>query len=320
MKKLAVVISASLCLAAGGALANPYLGAKVGKSWLDNECFNGQSCDSEDVTFGVLGGFHVWDFISLEAGYDHLGKFTAAGLNDDKIDAFTLAPKFTAPINDQFNFFSKLGGAYVNIGDEDDASFMVGLGLEYKAMENGIVRLDYQSLTDMNNNVRRMIGNTVTLGFVYEFGQSEPAPVPVVVEEEMVEEVVVEEPVVMTKTFTTSLLDTETFALNSSELKAESAAKLDEFVKLLMEFPQAMVEVVGHTDSSGAAEYNQILSEKRAQAVADALANQGIDPARISVRGEGEDNPVASNSTREGRAQNRRVDVTIPEFEYQVQQ
>ncbi|MDA0146939.1 OmpA family protein [Vibrio sp. LaRot3] len=321
MKKLAVVISASLTMVAGSALADPYVGLKAGYSWLDDECIAGLSCDDNDsASGGIFAGYDFNDFIALEGGWDFLGKFTAAGLNDDSVDAFTLAPKLSMGLTDALDVYGKLGGAYVNYGDENDASFLGALGLEYDIMENGAIRLEYQALTDINNDIVRAFANTTTLGFVYKFGGSEPAPVPVVVEEEMVEEVVVEEPVVMTKTFTTSLLDTETFALNSSELKAESAAKLDEFVKLLNEFPQATVEVVGHTDSSGAAAYNQTLSEKRAQAVADALANQGIDPARISVRGEGEDNPVASNSTREGRAQNRRVDVTIPEFEYQVQQ
>ena len=71
------------------------------------------------------------------------------------------------------------------------------------------------------------------------------------------------------------------------------------------------VEIVGHTDSVGGEAYNQDLSERRAVAVADFLVSQGIAPNIISVRGVGESSPVATNDTREGRQQNRRVDVTV---------
>jgi OOP family OmpA-OmpF porin len=83
------------------------------------------------------------------------------------------------------------------------------------------------------------------------------------------------------------------------------------------EYPQANVEVVGYTDTSGAASYNQKLSEKRAQSVANALEAEGIDASRITVSGQGENNPIASNDTHEGRVQNRRVEITVPAFEYE---
>ena len=186
-------------------------------------------------------------------------------------------------------------------------------------MKNGAVRLEYQAITDINNDIVRAFANTASIGFAYTFGGSEEmAAAPAVVEEVMVEEVVAV--VVMTKTYNTTLLDTETFALNSSTLKPESVSKLDELVKMLTAYPQANVNIVGYTDSSGAAEYNQALSEKRAQAVANVLAEHGINPNRMAVSGEGENNPVASNKTSEGRAQNRRVDIIVPVFEYQVVQ
>ncbi|GAB2655203.1 OmpA family protein [Vibrio panuliri] len=317
MKKLAVAISASLAMAAGVANANPYLGLKAGYTWLDDECVSGISCDDNSGSVGVFGGYEFNDFLALEAGYDYLGKFTGAGLPDDSVGAFTLAPKLSFGITDAIDVYGKFGGAYVNYGDKNDESFLGAVGLEFAGSENSSVRLEYQALTDINNDIVRAFANTATLGFVYRFGASEE-PEQVVEEEVMVEEVV--ETVVMTKTFEATLLDTETFALNSSKLKPESAAKLDELVQLLNDYPQAQVEIVGHTDSSGAAEYNQQLSEKRAQSVAAVLTESGVDASRITVSGEGEANPIASNETREGRAQNRRVDITVPEFEYQVEQ
>lgn len=71
------------------------------------------------------------------------------------------------------------------------------------------------------------------------------------------------------------------------------------------------VSIVGHTDSSGTDAYNQNLSERRAAAVKDYLASQGVDPAVMSTSGMGESQPVADNSTKEGRAQNRRVEITL---------
>jgi len=71
------------------------------------------------------------------------------------------------------------------------------------------------------------------------------------------------------------------------------------------------VEVVGHTDSIGTEVYNQGLSERRAASVRDYLVEQGVNPELITTRGMGETQPIASNETREGRAQNRRVEITV---------
>lgn len=320
MKKLAVVISATLAMAAGAANAAPYLGAKAGYSWLNSECKTGFVCDDDDsASGGIFGGYEFNDFLALEAGWDYLGKFTAAGLDDDSVDAFTLAPKLTFGLTDAVDVYGKFGGAYVNYGDESDESFLGAVGVEFDVIENGKVRVEYQALTDINNDITRAFANTASVGFAYSFGGNDEAqPEPAVEEEVMVEEVV--ETVVMTKTFDATLLDTETFALNSSKLKPGSESKLDELVQLLNQYPQAQVEIVGYTDSSGAAEYNQKLSEKRAQSVAAMLADRGVDSSRMSVSGEGENNPIASNETSEGRSQNRRVEISVPEFEYTVEQ
>ena len=71
------------------------------------------------------------------------------------------------------------------------------------------------------------------------------------------------------------------------------------------------IDIIGHTDSDGSEEYNQALSVRRAQSVKDYLVSEGVDPAIIDVSGQGELNPVVSNATKEGRAQNRRVDILV---------
>ncbi|MCL4111270.1 UNVERIFIED_CONTAM: hypothetical protein GTU68_061801 [Idotea baltica] len=107
------------------------------------------------------------------------------------------------------------------------------------------------------------------------------------------------------------------FATNSTELSTDGKIALQPLVEVLKAHPQSTVVVVGHTDSTGAAEYNMMVSKKRAAAVAAHIEEQGVAADRITATGEGEENPVASNDTAEGRAQNRRVDATIPGFEYQ---
>ncbi|KLN64334.1 OmpA family protein [Vibrio sp. VPAP30] len=325
MNKLAAVISASLLIASAPTMAEVYLGGKVGKSWLDDACTSATAnCDDEASAIGVFAGYQMWDFLSIEGGYDYLGKFTADGLSDDKVEAFTLAPKVNLPITDGISLYGKLGGAYVKYGNQNDYSYIGAAGIEFDSHQNVAVRIEYQTITDINNNQVRAMGNTATLGFVYKFGGSEQTAEPVaVVQEEMVEAVVENQPVesvIVTKVYESQTIGTESFKLNSTELNEESVARLDELVDFLNDYPQAEVEATGYTDTSGRAEYNQKVSERRAAAVESALVDKGIDDSRITVEGKGESNPIASNETLEGREKNRRVEIVVPAFEYQVEQ
>jgi OOP family OmpA-OmpF porin len=99
------------------------------------------------------------------------------------------------------------------------------------------------------------------------------------------------------------------FDFNSSTIGPESRPVLDEAATLLKANPGVQVVVKGFTDSIGSAEYNQALSLRRAEAVYRYLVNQGVDPERLTVEGFGKTNPVASNDTEAGRAQNRRVEL-----------
>lgn len=99
------------------------------------------------------------------------------------------------------------------------------------------------------------------------------------------------------------------FEFDSATLTADSKAALDDALKILGRHTQLIVEIAGHTDSTGSAEYNQKLSERRAESVRDYLVNNGVDSNRLTVKGYGESEPVADNATREGRAKNRRVEM-----------
>lgn len=102
-----------------------------------------------------------------------------------------------------------------------------------------------------------------------------------------------------------------TFRTDSSSINAGFYQVLDSVAIILTEYADTTVTVGGHTDSVGAAAYNQGLSEQRAQSVASYLRSQGVNGQRFSVVGYGEQSPVASNATREGRSQNRRVEITL---------
>jgi len=123
--------------------------------------------------------------------------------------------------------------------------------------------------------------------------------------------VVVEEPVEQAPEVI--VISDLTFAFDSAELSAADRARIDRGVATLKaESPNAILQIVGHTDNIGSAAYNQGLSERRAQAVANYLIADGINPANItSVSGAGLTSPIADNATAEGRAMNRRVEITV---------
>lgn len=102
-----------------------------------------------------------------------------------------------------------------------------------------------------------------------------------------------------------------TFQTNSADLNPQFFSVLDSVALVAKEFDKTVVEVAGHTDSTGSAEYNQALSERRAATVATYLVNRGVNQQRILAYGRGLTQPIADNATPEGRALNRRVEIRL---------
>jgi outer membrane protein OmpA-like peptidoglycan-associated protein len=102
-----------------------------------------------------------------------------------------------------------------------------------------------------------------------------------------------------------------TFATNSSNISADFYPVLDSVALVINEYEKTYVDVIGHTDNTGAADYNQKLSEARANSVARYLESQKVLPQRIMTQGMGMNSPIAPNDTAEGRAQNRRVEIRL---------
>ena len=102
-----------------------------------------------------------------------------------------------------------------------------------------------------------------------------------------------------------------TFDSNASQLKPAGANTLSGVAMVLKEYEDTRVHIIGHTDSSGSRELNMRLSEQRAESVGTALITMGVDASRLNMSGVGPDQPVACNSTAAGKAQNRRVTLTL---------
>jgi outer membrane protein OmpA-like peptidoglycan-associated protein len=102
-----------------------------------------------------------------------------------------------------------------------------------------------------------------------------------------------------------------TFAFDSAALNPQFNSVLDKVAQTLTEYDQTVIQIAGHTDSTGTHAYNMKLSEQRASSVKSYLAGRGVPAKRMQTVGAGPDHPIADNSTEAGRAENRRVEITI---------
>lgn len=102
-----------------------------------------------------------------------------------------------------------------------------------------------------------------------------------------------------------------TFATDSAAIAGSFYAPLNSLAESFRQYDQNTIDIIGHTDSTGSHQHNMELSRRRAQSVADYMQGQGVNRARMSVQGVGSDQPVASNSTTQGRQENRRVEINL---------
>ncbi len=117
-----------------------------------------------------------------------------------------------------------------------------------------------------------------------------------------------------------NLPDGVTFDSDSYALQPQFRPTLDKIAQSLNDYPNSLIDVYGHTDSSGTPQHNQVLSENRARTVADYMSIRGVSASRVRAQGFGATMPVADNTTPEGKARNRRVEIKIvPITQEQVQ-
>lgn len=319
MKEITLLVSMALTsgVISHLAQAETYVGGKMGYNNFNDACHLNEPCDDESFAISGHIGYNFNQYIAAEYGVDYLGNFTAnynkPGMNtvDGEMWALTLAPKFNLPLGDTWNLFAKVGGAYMMAGDDTDFVPTGSLGAEYKIDDNWSLRAEYQRYQDMSDGViDNLDSDYFGIGVNYTFKEEAPIVPPPVeqVEARPVTKVVEHDYPMQTQTVQ--------FDLEGSTLK--DASPLNETVTLMKTYPQTHVEITGYSDSTGSQAYNQQLTEKRAQSVANQFKAQGISDERITAKGMGEANPVASNDTRQGREANRRVEITVPAFTYQT--
>ncbi|MBN1472716.1 MAG: OmpA family protein [Syntrophaceae bacterium] len=101
------------------------------------------------------------------------------------------------------------------------------------------------------------------------------------------------------------------FDFDKATIKAGYYKDIDDLIEVMKDYPDLQIVVEGHTDSVGSAAYNRKLSQERANAVKKYMVENGVNASRITARGYGEEEPIASNSTEQGRAKNRRVEAVV---------
>ena len=297
-----------------------YLGARIGWAAYQDACGPSASdCNDDTFGYGAYGGYQFNHWLALEGGVTAYGEPDASYPDGDlaaEVTGGEVAVKLSYPLTERVDVFTRLGGAYQSIDksasmttdsvNSHDWNTLASLGMNYRLSQRWSLRGEYQFIDGIgeDNDLGQADLHFTSIGLTYHFGQSEPEVVPV----ETVP-VLEPEPRYVTTTTTVSLSAGPLFGFDSSELTAN--AELASLAEQLTQYSEDKVRIVGHTDSAGPEVYNQRLSERRAQSVANYLEQQGVDRSRLTVSGSGESNPVASNETAEGRAQNRRVEVVF---------
>ncbi len=313
----------------------PFVGVKGGYQWADDNGYHHSA--PEGLIGGVFGGLRFTPSWSWDLGYQHHEKLHARATDID-VETWLLesAVRYDWYFQDTLSVYGRLGVAYWDLDKTASSSESISsdgfsplgeLGVNYDVSPNVRVSASYQYIYGIGDSkTGEYDSHALMLGLSYVFASSDPRP-QVITESEprpvITEPAEVPEPVTTERqTFTlsmSSLGDDFTFESDSISVGSAFSRELEDVAHILVTYPQAEVHIVGHTDSTGSDTYNQALSERRAQSVANELERQGVNPSQITVSGEGERSPVASNATRKGRTLNRRVELMIPEFEYEKQ-
>lgn len=311
-----------------------YGGAKLGWShYFDasgGNNFNDNSHNATDFDFdkdnmsgGVFTGYQITPWLAVEGGYDYLGNMDIHGNNGvsgSKLESqgLQLSLKASYGLTDNWDIYGRAGamGYRAETKTAGHSEFETGvrplaaLGTEYAFNKNWAGRLEYQWVSNVGNANQIGISSdvsSVSAGLVYRFGQHDDA-VTAVAEPAAA---VVAAPEVKTFNLKSDVL----FGYNSAVLTTDGLAAIQQMYNSpdMQAAKNSSTTVVGYSDRLGSAQYNQQLSARRAQSVADALIAQGMPAQNVRVEGRGETDSVTGNTCNNGLAKPQLVNCLAPD-------
>lgn len=332
-KKLLKVVSVSAALCASTLLSTAAL-ADEGRlyiapsfQWMD---FDSDRLTDDDTGYNVGIGFGLTDKISLEAVYTRIDFDNLPSVSMDRLDSARLDVLYALDNSiGSFSPFLVSGLGHTDVEDEHDTTLNVGAGLKYRFNDRVEWRSSARTFYGFDDKTYDF---GIDTGLVFHLGESrtqtrvEPSPMPEPTPEPDSDQDGVPDsrdacpntprnyavdargcPIIEEEVARLTL-DVE-FEFDRAVVRPQYFEEISQVAEFLSEHDDVVAALEGHTDSTGSEEYNQELSERRANAVRQVLIDRfGVNPARISARGYGESRPIASNDTREGRAENRRVE------------
>lgn len=308
-----------------GGVGSASLGYRFGNGWRPEvEYAYRQNDVNPDNGLGAngtekanTGMANLWyDFSAGGTGRLHPYLGAGAGTTNVQLDQVTDSSGFTRDGSD--NVFAYQAGAGLGY----DVTQRLALTLGYRYLETAKAHFDGAAGTpgtalspgtpDVAAVDTRYRSDGVLAGLRYVFGRSRSAPMAAAEPEQQVATAAPAAPQpepAEEAAFETIVLRPVNFQFDKAELTEPSKGTLDELAAKLAAHPEMSATIEGYTDAIGSADYNKQLGRKRAEAVRDYLAGKGVDAGHIQVASRGKDDPVADNSTEEGRAQNRRAEV-----------
>ncbi len=329
MKKIVLLTSLfSIPVLAATESPQVFVGAKGGYQWALDE--NYIHSNPEGTLLGLYGGLQFSPSWSWDLGYQYHDELKAEATSVNvKTWLIETALRYDWYLQDNLSLYGRFGAAYWDMEKTQLSSnkiYATGIsplgevGINYHFNPNVRLSTGYQyidsigkSNTGEYDSHGLLVSLTYTFGSVSQPALIETAPASIIEDTPVKEKVTVKtSPQLQVFSPTNGL-----FGFDSVELSQEFIDQLTEISSVLNSYPQAQAKVVGHTDSTGSTLYNQNLSKHRAQAVVNKLIKLGVTPKQLEWRGEGESNPIADNNKAEGRAKNRRVEISIPSFKIQ---
>lgn len=304
----------------------PFVGIKGGYQWAIDNAYPHQP--PNNALIGLYGGLLFSPSWRWDLGYQYHANLKAEhssiSINTQFVDS---ALRYDWLLSQSFSLYGRVGIAYWDMNKTHPTfghrharglSPLGEVGAAYQLAPQIQLSTGYQYINGIgNSHTGQYDSHAITLGLTYSFGQQTSHTLSNTTVEP-------DAPKLERHTEQPGIIPAQTsglnysFSVNNADIATPTPAWINDIAHTLNTHFKAKVMLVGHTDSVGTDHHNQALSIRRAQAVAQALIDQGVNPSQIQVSGQGEKAPIASNDNAEGRAKNRRVEATIPAFNVTV--